>query len=133
MACPPQRPHDAGDVGGPARHAARGGVERDLDQAVFGIAAHADGVGVARCECHDGAVGQRNRQRETQVVVGVLADQVDASRREHIVTSRQSSRRRWATLSGDTSLRNTSIADSEAARYFSLSAVRRIDINSTWK
>ena len=44
-----------------------------------------------------------------------------------------SSRSRWATLSGVTSLMNASIADSEPARNFSLVALRRIDISSTWK
>src|ERR1700752_5356680 len=43
------------------------------------------------------------------------------------------SRSRWATPSGVTSLMNASIADSDDARYFSLSALRRTDINSTWK
>ena len=44
-----------------------------------------------------------------------------------------SPRNRSATASGVTSLMNASIADSEAARYFNATALRRIDISSTWK
>ena len=62
----------------------------------------------------------------------MLADQVDPPGRG-IADRHPRSRSRWATVSGVTSLMNASIADSEAAKYLSLVALRRIDINSTWK
>ena len=57
---------------------------------------------------------------------------LDPSRRG-VADCHASAASRWATLSGVTSLMKASIADSEAARYLSLVAPRRIDISSTWK
>ena len=49
--------------------------------AVLAVAAHGDLGAVVGHVGHHGALGQRDRQRETQVVVGVFADQVDPARR----------------------------------------------------
>ena len=130
-----QRPHHAGHVGGPAGHVAGGGVERDRDLAALAIAAHGERRAVVGIERHDRAFGQCDRQRETQVVVGVLADQIDPagrriSNRVPPPTAPAAVERRFP---GATSLMNASIADSEPARNFSLVALRRTDISSTWK
>ncbi|CNW13200.1 Probable galactose-1-phosphate uridylyltransferase GalTb [second part] [Mycobacterium tuberculosis] len=62
-------------------------------------------------ERDNGAPRQRNRQRETQVVIGVFADQVDPPGCAVADRHGPSSRSRVATLSGITSAMNASIAD----------------------
>ena len=131
----PQRPHHPGDVRRPARHVAGSGIERDPHRAVLPVAADGDhGVVASGLRRSRRCARAGDRQRETQVVVGVLADQVDPARRR-VSDSRSSTAPAAvaATLSGVTSLMNASIADSEPARNFSLVALRRTDISSTWK
>ncbi len=127
----PQRPDRPGRIGCPAGHLPRRGVERDPRRAVGAVAARGDRAGVLGGERDNGAPRQRNRQRETQVVIGVFADQVDPPGCAVADRHGPSSRSRAATLSGITSAMNASIADSAAARYFSLVALRRIDMSST--
>ena len=98
------------------------------------VTRHGHRIGPVGLEPNGSAPLQRDGQRETQVVVGVLADEVDAAR-----CSRSESTHDAALLSlsaacsGVTSVTNASIADSDAARYFSFVSDRRIDINSMWK
>ena len=106
--------------------------------AVLPVAADHHRVAVRGEIRHDRALGQCDGQRETEVVVGVFADEIDPARRRkpHLGCEnrhRHNSRSTDATSSGVTSLMNASIADSEEARYFSLVALRRVDITSTWK
>src|SRR5437588_9362755 len=136
MAAGPQRPHHTGNIAGPPGHVTRTGVQRNLQPAVSAVAAHGDRLAAIRRERDHGALRQRDWQCPAEVVVGVLANQVDPPRRgvsDGLGHHPPSSRRRSATLSGVTSLINASIADSEPARYFSATALRRIDISSTWK
>ena len=128
-----QRPHHARHVGGPAGHLAGSGVERNPHLGVLAVAADDDRVAVVGHVGHHGVVGQGDGQREPEVVVGVFTDQVDPARRRvpDRPSDHHSARSRSATLSGVTSMMKASIADSEPARYFSLVALRRVEISST--
>ena len=87
------------------------------------------GVRRARRLGADGdALGDRERQREPVVVVGVLADQVDASGGERARCAQAAraiaSRSSAADSSGSVSEMNVPAPCSEPARYLSFSAVR---------
>ena len=85
-------------------------------------------VGLGRLRAHDHALGDREREREAKVVVGVLADQVHApgserGRDAHVRTQDRLSELA-ADSSGSTSEMNVPAPCSEPARYLSFSAVR---------
>ena len=81
MPGPAKRPDDARHIGCPAVDVTGRGIERDRHLAVLVIASHGDVVGVGGGVGHHGALRQCDRQREAQVVVGVLADQIDPAGR----------------------------------------------------
>lgn len=124
--------HHAQRIAGPAGDGGFGEpVERfaHLPGVLFGTHPHRAvrrGLGGAG---HD--LRQRDRQRVSVVVVGVLADDVDPAGRDPYAApgcrAHRTSRSSAATVSGVVSLMKTFIPDSEPARYFNLCAVRRIE------
>ena len=76
-----KRPDDARHIGCPAVDVTGTGVEGDHHLAVLVVASHGDVSGVAGSVGHHGALRQGDGQREAQVVVGVLADQIDPAGR----------------------------------------------------
>ena len=71
-----KRPDNACHIGCPAVDVTGTSVERDRHLAVLVVASHDERSGVAGGVGDHGALRQGDRQREAQVVVGVLADQV---------------------------------------------------------
>jgi hypothetical protein len=149
MARVAQRPDDAGHVGRPVTDVSAGEpVGLDLDEAALLTGGDAQAVVVPPRDGGAHAEPERHRQHEALVVVGVLADDVDSAWREpHPVgcmavvyaepgldsgahRSPPIARSRSTIASGETSLMNTPVADSDPARYFSLSAVRRMENSS---
>src|ERR1700722_20761049 len=112
-----KRPPPPGHIRRPPGHFTGLGGQRNSYRTIDTVAAYGERIGVRRFESHDGAPRQRDRQRPAEVVVGVLADQVDPAGRR-IADRHLRSRRRAATASGTTSVMKASIADSDAARYF---------------